>query len=261
MSALRQGKAILAVQLREAMGFRADVVILLVRAILSIGVYYYLWRAVFAARPHAGGLSFSFMVAYIVLVQIVQGLTRPPNIARELAQAVQDGSIALHFLRPYNLQLFLLAQTLATVFWHAVWVVVPLFAAGLVLGVPLASPKRAVWFVVSLPLALAVNVGIEAILGLATVWLRQNEGLVQFKNFLRSFFSGALVPLALFPGPLAALAKCLPFRSTVDVPIGLYLGYLGPEALAVPASWAAGLWLLSALILIRAQKRISVFGG
>lgn len=261
MITLRQSKAIFAIYLRETMSFRADVIIQLLRSILSIGVYYYLWRAVFAARPHAGGLNFSFMVAYIVLVQIVQNLTRPPDIARELAQAVQEGSIAIHFLRPYNMQFFFLAQTLAIVIWRAIWVVIPLLVTGMAASRLLVNPAKAGLFLLSLPLALVVNVSIETILGLAAVWLRQNEGLVQLRSFVQRFFSGALVPLALFPKPLAVLASWLPFRSTVDIPIGIYLGYLGPEALAIQAFWTIGLWFLATFMLARAQRHLSIFGG
>lgn len=261
MIALRQCWAILAVQLRMALGFRADLVLQLIRSFLSIVVYYYLWRAVFVAHPQAGGLDFTFMVTYIMLVQVVRNLTRPPDLARELAQQIQEGGIAVHLVRPYNLYLYFLAETLGAVAWRVVWVVLPIFLVALALRFPLASPVQIGLFLVSLPLALVTDLSIEVALGLAAAWLRQNEGLIQFRNFLQSFFSGALVPLALLPPPLGVLAHRLPFRSTVDVPLGLYLGYLGPESLMIQASWALGLWLFSLCLLVRARKRLTILGG
>lgn len=259
--ALRQCRAILAIQLRVALSFRTDLVLQLIRSLLSIVVYYCLWRAVFAAHPRAGGLDFTFMVAYIVLVQVVHNLTRPPDVARELAQGIQEGGIVVHFVRPYALHLYFLAETLGAVAWRVVWVVLPLFLVALALGFPLASAAQVGLFLASLPFALVTNLSIEMTLGLAAAWLRQNEGLIQFRNFLQSFFSGALVPLALFPPPLSTLARWLPFRSTVDVPLGLYLGYLGPESLMIQASWALGLWLFSLYLLVRARKQLTIFGG
>lgn len=213
------------------------------------------------AHPQAGGLDFTFMVAYIVLVQVVRNLTRPPDLARELAQEIQEGGIAVHLARPYSLHLYFLAESLGAAAWRVVWVVLPLLLVALALRLPLASPAQVGLFVASLPLALVTDLSIEVTLGLAAAWLRQNEGLIQFRNFLQNFFSGALVPLALFPPPLRALAHWLPFRSIVDVPLGLYLGYLGPESLMIQAAWALGLWLFSLYLLVRAQKQLTILGG
>lgn len=259
--ALRQCRAILAVQLRVALSFRADLVLQLIRSLLSIVVYYYLWRTVFVAHPQAGGLDFTFMVAYIVLVQVVRGLTRPPDLARKLAREIREGEIAVRLVHPYNLHFYFLAETLGAVAWRVVWVVLPLFLVALALRFPLARPARVGPFFASLPLALVTDLSIEVALGLAATWLRQNEGLIQFRNFLQNLFSGALVPLALFPPPLRLLAYWLPFRSTVDVPLGLYLGYLGPESLMIQASWALGLWLFSLYLLARARKQFTILGG
>ena len=261
MSAIRQARALMRVQWRENVTYRVDFVIDLVGSLIAVAVYYFLWRAVFLARPGAGGLDLAFMVSYIVLVQIVEALTDPPDIARALAAEVTEGSVVLHLLRPYSLQLRFLAQTLAAVGWRIGWVVVPLVFVGVAASIRLPTPGQFGWFLLSLPLALAVNLCIATLVGLGAFWLRQNEGLVQVRLFAQEFSSGALVPLVLFPGPLAQLAEWLPFRAVVDVPLGLYLGYHRPDVLLGQAGWAIGLWTLTALVFNRARRKLVILGG
>jgi ABC-2 type transport system permease protein len=91
-------------------------------------------------------------------------------------------------------------------------------------------------------------------------------GVRMVKQSVVSFFAGQLVPIALMPGPLAALARALPFRGMVDGPLTLLLGRYDGLAgaagvLAQQLAWAAGLCLLCALLWRAALGRLEVLGG
>jgi hypothetical protein len=82
---------------------------------------------------------------------------------------------------------------------------------------------------------------------------------------LATFFSGALVPLALMPGWLQAVAAALPFAQGLYAPLALLSGIVplsaAPQIWAVQAAWLVGLVLVSRLVFALAVRQITVQGG
>lgn len=254
--------AILKLNLREALAYRADLAVDLLSGFILLGIYYYLWGAVFEARPEIQGLDFAFMTGYIALVRIVQGFAQTESLEDEIAQRVQDGSIALDLLRPYSLQLYAVLRVYAQSLLGALLISAPLFVFSLwVLGLPLPPLPRAGLFLLSLHLGFLVNSGISFLIGIAAFFLRSNEGLVQLRRFAIALLSGSLFPLVLLPDFVYGLIAWLPFRAVVDVPIGVYLGTHSPLWLGFQALWGLGLWVLGAWLFGVARRRLTILGG
>jgi ABC-2 type transport system permease protein len=77
--------------------------------------------------------------------------------------------------------------------------------------------------------------------------------------------AGALIPLWFFPGWFASFDRMLPFQSTLNVPLSLYIGrtpvsQLGGD-LVVQAGWIAVLAAVTTLVWRRAAARVTVLGG
>jgi ABC-2 type transport system permease protein len=77
--------------------------------------------------------------------------------------------------------------------------------------------------------------------------------------------SGAVVPLAFFPGVLDTLLRLTPFASMLMAPIDVYVGEpIGGSAgtaLALQASWAVALYGAGRLVLAAGTRKLVVQGG
>ncbi len=93
----------------------------------------------------------------------------------------------------------------------------------------------------------------------------RNLGLSALRLSIGSFFSGALIPLAILPGWLQKIAEFLPFSQTISVPVSFLSGISSladaPRIWAVQLVWLAALFILSRLIFNRAVQKITVQGG
>lgn len=258
----RRYQAIIALQWREALTYRVDLLADLLSAGIWLAIQYFLWRAVFEAQPTVAGLDFEFMVSYIALVRIVQGFVQSGTIEEELARRVKDGSIAVDLMRPYNLQVAAYLQVYSRALLNAIIISVPIFIVALfVFKLNAPDPLRVGLFIVSLHLGLAVNAGISFLVGLVAFPLKNNEGAIQVRRFFTTALSGNLFPIVLMPGVLRDFAELLPFRAIVDVPIGIYMGHLPWTCVGFQALWAAALGLLGHILFLKAQRRLVILGG
>jgi ABC-2 type transport system permease protein len=91
----------------------------------------------------------------------------------------------------------------------------------LIIGIimqPPASLLAVMLFVIYLPLAFAIAYGINVLVGTVAFYFTEAGSIKNVVAQVASVFSGALVPLAFFPGELKALALLLPFSSAVSGP-------------------------------------------
>lgn len=259
---MRKYGAIIWLHWREALTYRIDLFADLFSTAIWLAVQYFLWRAVFEAQPIIAGLDFEFMVSYIALVRIVQGFVQTSALEDELARRVRDGSISGDLVRPYNFQIAAYLQGYSQALLKTISISVPIFVVALfVFGLTVPDPLRFGLFPVSLHLGLAVNSGLSFLVGLAAFPLKSNEGVVQVRRFVATVLSGNLFPIALLPGLLREIAVSLPFRAIVDVPIGIYMGYLSWVYLVFQALWAMGLGLLGHMLFLKARRQLVILGG
>lgn len=249
----RRYQAIIALQWREALTYRVDLLADLLSAGIWLAIQYFLWRAVFEAQPTVAGLDFEFMVSYIALVRIVQGFVQSGTIEEELARRVKDGSISIELLRPYNLQVALYLHAYSQALVQVLSISVPIFIVALfVFKLNVPDLLRLGLFLVSVHLGLAVNAGLSFLVGLVAFPFKNNEGAIQARRFVTTVLSGNLFPIVLLPEILRDFTEFLPFRAIVDVPIGIYLGHLPATFLAFQALWALGLGLVGHVLFLRA---------
>ena len=88
------------------------------------------------------------------------------------------------------------------------------------------------------------------------------EAMGTLSMVLTTFFSGLMLPLAIFPGWFGDLARALPWAAMAQVPADVYLGTAEPgRALAFQAVWAAVLIALGALMTGAARRKVVIQGG
>jgi ABC-2 type transport system permease protein len=120
-------------------------------------------------------------------------------------------------------------------------------------------------FIVSAGLGLWIGTFFDFLVGVLAFWTVNIWGMRVLKESLVTFFSGALVPISLFPDWRRVITEFLPFQAMVYLPVSIYSGMIsGSEAyLAVGLQF---FWLISFYVLVRviwaqAVKQITIFGG
>ena len=209
-------------------------------------------------------------MTYVIVAQVVN-LARMGWINRSIVYRsldyVRTGPIALDLTRPLDLQVMRYMEWAAVFLVDVLLVAVPVWLVWLVSGnlaLP-ASPVDGVFFFVSVALAWFVMSGIHFLVSLLIIWIYDSMGLIMVRTAIQEFFGGTLIPLALMPGPVAAIAAVMPFQAVVYTPVSIYLGRLqGQElffALGLQAAWGVALLLVGRWLWGRAALRLEVQGG
>ncbi|MET9019108.1 ABC-2 family transporter protein [Actinopolymorpha sp. NPDC004070] len=232
---------------------------------VQIALYSVVWRAIYAGHDgEVAGADVRTAVGYAVLGLTIAGVlnTSPYH---SIASRVSDGLIGVDLTRPIGL----LTQNLAFQ-TGAVVASMPTVAVGLGTGLVvggLAPPKSvaaAGWFVVSLLLAFAVSQLTTMLMALTSFWTIEVGGITMTFFVVRTFMSGAILPLWFMPDWLRAVAVALPFQASTYTPLAIYFGRPPgglPAALGVQTVWIVVLGGLCAWVWSRARHRVVVQGG
>lgn len=232
---------------------------------LQIALFSVVWRAVYAGHEgRVAGTDVQTAVGYAVLgLTIAAVLHTSPFWSIE--SRVRDGLIGIDLTRPIGL----INQNLAVQTGY-VLAALPAVAVGLGTGLVvggLTAPKNAgaaVCFVVSLLLAFGVSQLITLLMSLTSFWTLEVGGIGMAFNVVRTFMSGAILPLWFMPGWLQAVAGALPFQAATYTPLAVYFGRPPgglAAALGTQALWILVLAGLCGLLWSRARHRVVVQGG
>ena len=228
----------------------------------------YVLLAVYEERATIGGYDVRDAIAY---VWISQGLMSVVGIFGagwwELARRVQTGDVATDLYRPVDVQRTELAQDAGRAGYQLLWRAVPQFLLGILffeVTIP-GEPGRWALFAVSVALAVLVGFGIRFLVNLCAFWLLDYRGPVLLMIAVNLVLSGAIMPLAFFPGALDTLLRLTPFASMLMAPVDVYVGQpvggSAATALALQASWALALYAAGRLVLAAGTRKLVVQGG
>lgn len=232
---------------------------------LSMVVFVYFWRAVYANNDTIAGLTLQQTLNYILLARILGPIMNDTDIFY-FGFLLREGVIAVEMLRPVDLQLrfytYHIGRVLTSLVISLPLAVLAIVAFGLQLpGDPL------VWlcFFVTLALGHAVAFCFDwAFLSLA-FYTTETWGLGVLREGIVMFFSGSLIPLVMLPGWLQGIAQAMPFAQALYVPLTVLSGQTPLSG--VPGLWLTQIvWLVGLLIFSRwvfavSVRKVTVQGG
>jgi ABC-2 type transport system permease protein len=230
-------------------------------------VMVYLWRSIYASQGSIAGFDLSRMITYYVVVTLL-GIVIAAHSDMSVVEQIRDGLIAPFLLRPLPHIVFVLLEDLG---WKVMKTLLflPVFGLALVwlrdyLIVP-TDPLVWLSLLATLPLAYILFFLIAYLVGLTTFWLQEAMSLTHVKDLLVMLLGGAMVPVALFPDWLQGVAAALPFQYIYAFPVGIYLGQIQGEAvalgLAAQAVWIALAYLAYRLMWRAGTRRFALVGG
>jgi ABC-2 type transport system permease protein len=233
---------------------------------INVTVYYFIWRAIFQADPRFGGFSFAEITTYVAVGWIIRSMYFN-NIDTEMAEDILEGKITMAMLKPVSLQLSYVARSVGESAFRLLLLTAP---TALVISFifPVRAPASAAHFavfLVSLAGSVLLVAAMNFIVGSCAVRLTSILGLLRAKFWMQDLLSGVLVPITLFPPPLRAISRLLPFEHIGFTPLMIYLGKIGwaeiGQALAIEALWIAALLLFGAWFWRVMSRRITIHGG
>ncbi|WP_093865102.1 ABC-2 family transporter protein [Streptomyces sp. TLI_053] len=225
--------------------------------------------ALWHSRPGLGGYDEVTAVTYIWVSQglLVTVAVMGGGFQDDVQERFRSGDIAVDLYRPVDFQGWWLATDLGRAAFHLLARgVPPMLVGSLVFRVRLPeNPLTWVFFLLATLLAVVVSFGVRFLVSLTGFWLQDSEGVRSVTLVVSMFFSGMLLPLALFPGLLGDLAPLLPWAALVKVPTDVFLeratgpGLLG--ALGFQLGWAVVLLAAGRLVQLLATRKVVVQGG
>jgi ABC-2 type transport system permease protein len=234
--------------------------------LINVSVYYFIWRAIFAADPGFGGFTFPQMITYVAVGWIIRSMYFN-NIDSEMAEDILDGRITMTMLKPVSIQMSYVARSIGEAAFRVLLLTAPSAALiALIFPVlPPAGPAHFAVFLVSLAGSVLLVAGLNFIVGTCAIRLTSILGLLRAKFWVQDLLSGVLVPISVFPEPLRRVSHFLPFEHIGYTPLMIYLGKISwPEigrALAIEAFWVVALLWSGSWFWRWMSRRITIHGG
>lgn len=233
--------------------------------IIALVIFYFFWQAVYAGHQALGGLSLGQTLNYVLLAQIVLPVVQP-RLVFQFGDYLREGQFGPELLRPLDLQARLYVETVCTLL-AALFQRIPLaLFAWLALGLRVrGDPRIVAAFIVSLLLGQAIIFCVDWTLACLAFYTTETWGLLVVQQGVATFFSGALIPLALMPAWLQQLMLSLPFAQALYVPVSLLSGITpagdAPRMWLVQLVWLIGMLAASRALFRVAVRRVTVQGG
>jgi ABC-2 type transport system permease protein len=255
--------------MQSAMYFRAAFIFNLFTPLLLLAGQYMLWSALYAQQGDGatiGAFSKETMYTYILLSFFVSNILTWKS-ENDLSRKIITGSIVTECVRPASFILQNLADmTGAAVLQGTVnlfLVIIIFFCIGHTLIVaPLLHIASAV---ISLVLGIIIRMLLISVVSLLCFLTTSHLGISWTRGAITEFFSGAVIPISLFPAAFQAVDYCTPFPLMLHIPLSIYLGqhtyYALPMVFALQVFWILFLFGLQSFCWNRIRRNITIVGG
>ena len=257
--------ALFATNLRNQLAYTGEWALRGVFLAMILYVFLQLWRATYAAQPGGviGGFTLPQMLWYLAITESL--ILSRPTLNRLVDAEVRTGDIAYTLLRPYAYGGYRLMAYLAErLLRFATLMSIGVLLATLYVGpVPLRAQDLAGALAALLLACLLDFLGAFGI-GLLAFWTEDTSSIGLLYDRAVMLLGGMLLPLELFPEPLGAIARALPFATLIYGPARVALG-APPEPVLLllvrQAVFIAAGAVLVGLLYRRAFRDIAVNGG
>lgn len=258
---------LMSITAQQKLYYKAGFLMTLTSPLILLGSQLLLWGSVYGGgRAAVGTMSRPDMFSYLLMAFLINSLLTFGS-ENELSREIRSGTVTARRMRPVKF----LRQTLASMCGNmALQAVVNVTLVGLAFLVfhrqlTMPSPSVMPAFLLSLALGMLDRMMLVATFSLLCFYTTGHLGLTWTRTALTEFFSGAMVPVALFPGWLMTLTYCTPFPLMLQVPVAIFLGQPLPVPLwstyLMQAAWALVLWVLHEALYGHIQRNATVAGG
>lgn len=248
--------------------YKKQVIFAILSQIISIVIMYYFWSAVVTSAPETlnGFASDKDFLTYIV-VSLIFTSAVSTFISFEISDSIKTGDIAMDMVKPQNFILKHIAFDFGGTRLQVVVMTTTLIVMSLAVKIilPISSFEQVIAIIFSLGFSYLITCLFSVIFGFLVLITENSWGLFQLKNITISLFSGALIPLTLFPKRVQEVFNFLPFKQMIFTPTMLYIDY--ERNTAITSLSIQILWVVILAVTVKLswelvfKKRIFVVGG
>ncbi len=250
--------SVASVTFKEWAAYRTHSMVTILVGPLYYTVQLFIWQAVYQNRQDLGGMSLSEMLGYYGAVALIGYLTM--DFADwNLMMLIRTGKYLNFAIKPLNHRFFALSQKMGHRVLGFIYEFIPvLLILTLIFRINL-MPKNLPLTILSVFFSFLIGFYINYSLGLLGFWFTQTNGVKGIYSLLTGAFSGALVPLSLYPEFLQRILIFLPFQYVSYVPAMVWTGrytIAGEEISLYTVVFFQGMYVLAAYALSEVLSRL-----
>lgn len=195
--------------------------------LVVLGGQLLMWRGLYnlSEENMYSGMVRSTMYAYI-LIAFVLNNSMNWSTENHLSKEIRNGDIVARVIRPVSFFSQNMADMLGSILVQGAFYVLFIAIVFAMFRDALYIPScfHLVSFLISAFLGLILRMVINDIFGLMCFFVTSYLGIAWMKNAIISFFSGALIPVSLFPEWLRTISAYMPFEYMIHIPIAIFIG-------------------------------------
>ncbi|MDP4181711.1 MAG: ABC-2 family transporter protein [Bacillota bacterium] len=247
--------------------FRFNFIFSIIGNLLYIIILYFLWGAIYSSgAKKLNGMTFNQVFVYLSLASTIFMLFST-YLEWGMSREVIEGSIVMHFVKPVDLQMYKLFESLGFVLINFVTVTLPSILMILVVFRPqMPLGINLIFFPLSLILAYFIMFNIDFFVGLLCFYNESTWGMSSAKDSIVMLLSGAVIPISFFPGTLKTIVNFLPFQAVYNIPLDTLVSYNLNindylRNIVLQLVWVVILFIVNRLFFRKAVKVVTVNGG
>ena len=250
----------------RALTYRFTIAAYRVGELIEIFFLLVMWSALFSNQAIIGGYTFSEMITYVIVGNLVTLATR--NFLSDfMAREIKDGTLSFFVVKPLTYFRYAIARELGRITLPLAlsvgsqMIIIILFIRHIKLP---ADWLTIFLFLIMIVLAFMLEFLLAYLIGAIAFWTDEVDGIYATIARLKRFVSGGYFPLSLLPSIYVKISLALPFAYSFFVPTQLYLGKLSiPDAfkgIGVQCIWIILLYGLIKLVWRRGTRKYEGVG-
>lgn len=221
------------------------------------------FQALFTGTATIAGYSVEHTLTYIVWVQaFITAIPQWGSIG--VNDDIKTGQIAMDLSRPINYYCMIMGKRVGSSIFFLVSRGSLAIMVGTLLGYfsILPTPEQLIIGIISFTFGVLLTNSIHFLVELSGFWLETSRGPKMFIVAFSYFFSGAVIPITLFPPAAKAISKYLPFQYTLNAPIEIFIGTTNIyQMLAYQFGYLLILMTLCLTLLKLGEHKLTLHGG
>lgn len=249
----------------EGIAYRNSFITGLMTNFIQIVVLYYVWKSIFSYQDVVNGYTWETMSKYI-LVSFLCNSALSFGFEMQTAYKIINGDIILDLLKPLSYRSIVFCKAIGTMGIEFLFTMI--FVGGLYLsrnGIFGIEWLRCILFLISLFFGQSIKFNIQYFFSLICFYTDNGYGVLKGREILTNFFSGALIPIAMFPEICRDIINLFPFSGIVYIPCSIFIGtftiYESILSIFFQMLWTIILYFLGGAFWKKASSVISLYGG
>jgi len=247
--------------------YRTELVVNLIRTVLSPLAIIVVWTLVYAASgtTSINGFSGSLFFSYFLVAAALGPIAVSTNVAWMIQGDIRSGSVSPYLARPTSYPWVIFFDNFAEMLSDTAVTLLPIMVLVVVLLHPALTPLTLLEFIVELLLISFMTAAIFFMLGCASVYFVNVGGMINLLLWMFNVLGGRLIPLNIMPTAIAGALQSTPIYLVYYLPSATFTG-LATQSYILQGILNLLLWigiftLLAALVWKRSKSNLLPSGG